>query len=369
MADGTLLTADPRAGFLAHEREIRSAIERVLQSGHYILGPEVEAFEREFAEYHGGGEVIGVANGTDAIELALRAVGIGRGDLVATVANTVSATMAAIEQIGARAVFVEIDDATMVMSAMALERVLEENRGAVKAVLPVHLYGHPADMPAVVDLARKHGAKIVEDCAQSHGASIGGRKAGTWGEAAAYSFYPTKNLGALGDGGAVFTRDPVLAGRVRLLRQYGWRERYVSEIAGRNSRLDELQAAVLRVKLRHLDRENAMRRALAARYLERLRATGLQLPVVASDVEPVWHQFTVRTPRREALREHLAARGIMAGVLYPTPVHRQPAYAAAVELPVTERACAKVLSLPVHPGLGAADVDRVSEEILRWERP
>ncbi|HYD84450.1 MAG TPA: DegT/DnrJ/EryC1/StrS family aminotransferase, partial [Opitutus sp.] len=257
-----LLTADPRAGFLAHEIEIRAAIERVLASGHYILGPEVEAFEKEFAAYQEGGDVVGVANGTEAIELALRAVGVKAGDAVATVANTVSATAAAIEQMGARLVFVEIDAATMLMSAEALEAVLERERGAVKAVVPVQLYGQVAEMERIGEIARRHGAKVVEDCAQAHGAMREGRKAGTWGDAAAFSFYPTKNLGALGDGGAVFTRDAAVAQRVRQLRQYGWRERYVSELPGRNSRLDEVQAAVLRVKLRYLDAENATRREL-----------------------------------------------------------------------------------------------------------
>lgn len=361
-----LRTADPRAGYLVHADEIRAALDRVLAGGHYILGPEVEAFEREFAAYHGGGCAVGVANGTDALELALRAVGVERGDRVATVANTVSATAAAIEAVGAQPVFVEIEPDTMLMSAEALGEVLEREPG-VRVVVPVHLYGQPAAMPAIVERARRHGAKVVEDCAQSHGARIAGGPAGTWSDAAAYSFYPTKNLGALGDGGAVFTRDEATAQRVRALRQYGWRQRYVSEAPGRNSRLDELQAAVLRVKLKHLDAENAVRRALAQRYREQLRAAPLRLPGVATESEPVWHQFTVRTPRREALREQLASRGIMAGVLYPVPLHRQPAFAqAAVSLPETERACAEVLCLPVHPGVAVADVDRVCREIVGW---
>ncbi|MBS0662661.1 MAG: DegT/DnrJ/EryC1/StrS family aminotransferase [Verrucomicrobia bacterium] len=365
-----LLTADPLAGYLAHADEIRAAIDRVLASGHYILGPEVEAFEREFAAYHGGGEAVGVANGTEAIELALRAVGVGRGDLVATVANTVTATVAAIEQIGARPCFVEIDAGTMLMAPAALESLLSARRGEVKAVVPVHLYGLPADLPAIVALARKHGAKVVEDCAQSHGARIAGRAAGTWGEAAAFSFYPTKNLGALGDGGAVLARDPAVAAKVRLLRQYGWKQRYVSDATGRNSRLDELQAAILRVKLRHLDLENQVRRERAARYLRRLAAAALRLPAVLTGAEPVWHQFAIRLPARDALRVYLADRGIQCGILYPVPVHRQPAFAdPATQLPETERACAEVLCLPVHPAVTEADVDRVSDEILRWRQP
>lgn len=367
MLNEPLLTADPKAGYLAHAAEIRVAIDRVLASGHYILGAEGEAFEREFAMYHGGGHVAGVANGTDAIELALRALGIGPGDKVATVGNTVSATVAAIEAVGARAVLVEIERATMLMDPKALELTLARERGLVKAIIPVHLYGQPANLPAIMEIARRHGVKVIEDCAQAHGAVVAGGRVGTWGDAAAYSFYPTKNLGALGDGGAVFSRDGLLVEQVRLLRQYGWRERYRSEFAGRNSRLDELQAAVLRVKLRHLNVENAKRRELAARYLERLATARLLLPVVAPRTEPVWHQFVVRTPRRDALRAHLAATGIQCGVLYSVPIHRQPAYQQmTLSLPETERACAELLCLPVHPGLGAADVDRVCDEILRW---
>lgn len=363
----TLATADPRAAFTAHATEIREAIERVLVSGQYILGPEVAAFEEEFAHYLGGGSSIGVANGTDALELALRAAGVGAGDRVATVANTVSATVAAIQQIGARPLFVEIDHATQVMSEQALAAVLEAYPSQIKAVVPVHLYGHPANMPAIVELAARNGAIVVEDCAQAHGARIHGRKAGAWGTLAAFSFYPTKNLGALGDGGAVFTRDPGLAERVRLLRQYGWRERYVSAVAGRNSRLDEIQAAILRVKMRHLDTENARRRELAAIYYHRLAGLPLLLPAVGAEVEPVYHQFTVRTLEREALRHELLTHGIAAVVLYPVPVHHQPAYADhSARLPETERACAEVLCLPCHPGLSDADVNSVCDVILRW---
>jgi dTDP-4-amino-4,6-dideoxygalactose transaminase len=369
MPDRTLLTADPKAGFLAHAHEIRAAIDRVLASGHYILGPEVAAFEEEFAAYHGGGYVVGVANGTEALELALRSVGVDYGDAVITVANTVSATVSAIQQIGARPVYVEIDPETMLMSAAALETALASGRGRVKAIIPVHLYGQPANMPAIVELARSHDVKIVEDCAQSHGAAIVGGKAGTWGDAAAYSFYPTKNLGALGDGGGVFTKDAAIADRVRLLRQYGWSHRYISDVPGRNSRLDEVQAAILRVKLRHLDAENGLRRALAERYRQGLAATRLRLPVVASGADAVWHQFTVRSPGRDALREHLAARGILCGVLYPVPLYRQPAYAEPMlTLPETERACAEVLCLPIHTGITTVDVDRVCDEIVRWNR-
>jgi dTDP-4-amino-4,6-dideoxygalactose transaminase len=366
-----ILTADPKAGFLAHAAEIRAAIDRVLQSGHYILGPEVDAFEAEFSAYQQGGHTVAVANGTDALEITLRALGVGPGDCVATVANTVTATVAAIEQTGARPVFIEIDPATMNMSPGALEAALARRPAAVKAVIPVHLYGCPADMPAILAVAARHGAAVVEDCAQAHGASLDGRKAGTWGDAAAFSFYPTKNLGALGDGGAIFTRSAALAEKLRMIRQYGWKTRYVSEIPGRNSRLDELQAAILRVKLRHLDAENARRRDWAGRYFTQLGAlAGVRLPSIPAGAEPAFHQFTLRTPRREALRAHLHDRGIGCGVLYPVPVHRQPAFRDdGLALPETERACAEVLCLPCHPGLTSGDVDRVCGEILRWSTP
>lgn len=357
-----LLPADPKAEFLSLAPEIRSAIERVLLSGHYILGPEVDAFEAEFSRYLGTGHTLGVANGTEAIELALRACGVGLGDRVATVANTVTATVSAIEQIGARPVLVEIDPATMVMSASALKRALSGE--PIKAVIPVHLYGHPADMPAIMALCRAAGVMVIEDCAQSHGAWVGGLRAGTWGDYAAFSFYPTKNLGALGDGGAVCTASSEGADRVRRLRQYGWRQRYIAESPGRNSRLDEMQAAILRVKLPLLDALNQRRRQLAAAYNDQLAGLPLACPFTAPGVEPVYHQYVIRTPQRDALRAALLTQGIQCGVLYPVPVHRQPAYAdATLALPETERACAEVLCLPCHPGITLSDVETVAKAI------
>ena len=363
-----ILPADPKAGYLAAQPEIDEAICRVLLSGTYILGPELVAFEREFADWIDATGAVGVANGTDAIELALRAVGIGPGDRVATVANTVTATVSAIVATGAEPVFVEIEPDTMLMDANALaEQLKAADAAAIKAVVPVHLYGQAADMPAIMEIARHHDLKVVEDCAQAHGSFVGGRMAGTWGDLAAFSFYPTKNLGALGDAGAVVGMNAALLAQVRLLRQYGWRTRYFSDKHGRNSRLDEMQAAILRVRLTRLAAENAQRGILAARYLEGLTGTGLRLPVVASDRTHTWHQFVVRSTRRDALRSHLEQQGILCGVLYPVPVHRQPAYAQPLaNLPHTERACAEVLSLPLHPGLGLEEVNRVCSAIKRW---
>lgn len=334
-------------------------MERVLVSGHYVLGPEVAAFERAWADFVGVPACVGVANGTDALELALRAAGVGAGMRVATVANTVTATVAAIAALGAEPVFVEIDDATMTMDPAALADVL--GRGKVRAVVPVHLYGQMADMPRIIRAAKAHGAAVIEDGAQAHGASWDGVAAGAWGDAGTFSFYPTKNLGALGDGGAVVARETEMAERVRLLRQYGWRTRYVAEEPGRNSRLDELQAAILRVKLARLVEENARRAAHAERYLRGLAGLPLRLPTVPAESKAVWHQFVVRTGKRDALRAHLAAARIGSAVLYPVPVHQQPAYRTEVSLPLTERACAEVLCLPVHPTLTEAEIDRVIE--------
>ncbi|MGH9855779.1 MAG: DegT/DnrJ/EryC1/StrS family aminotransferase, partial [Blastocatellia bacterium] len=246
-----ILQSDPKASYLAHKREIDEAIRQTLDSGWYILGQQTSAFEQEFAEYLGAKHCVGVANGTDALHLALRACGVGAGDVVITVSHTAVATVAAIEMAGASPLLVDIDQASFTINPEAVEDAIKSWRGEgeIKAIMPVHLYGHPADMQAITTIARRYDLKIVEDCAQAHGATIKGVKVGTFGDAAGFSFYPTKNLGALGDGGAVTTNDSETAERVRLLREYGWRERYVSDLPGFNSRLDELQSAILRVKL------------------------------------------------------------------------------------------------------------------------
>jgi dTDP-4-amino-4,6-dideoxygalactose transaminase len=350
--------SDPKANYLAHRDEIDAAIRKVLDSGRYILGHQVAAFEREFAAYLGVNHAVGVASGTDAIALALRACGIAPGDTVVTVSHTAVATVAAIELAGAAAVFADIDPATYTMDAASLQRALDATP-LVKAVIPVHLYGRPADMPAILPIAARRGLRVIEDCAQAHGASIDGKKCGAWGDIAAFSFYPTKNLGALGDGGAIATRDSGLAEQARLLREYGWRERYISAAAGMNSRLDELQAAILRVKLRHLDADNEQRRAIAAIYSGAAPQTGC-----------AYHQYVIRSPRRDALREHLAANGIGAAVHYPVPVHCQPAYAGRVPIAVslnhTERAAREVLSLPMYPELPLGEARRIASLIRGW---
>jgi dTDP-4-amino-4,6-dideoxygalactose transaminase len=363
-----LYSADPKASYLAARAEIDAAVARVLTSGTYIHGPEVAGFEAELATYLGVTGAAGVANGTDALELALRAVGVGPGDQVVTVANTVTATVAAIRAVGAEPLLVEIDDATMLLSPAALERALAaDSARRIKAIVPVHLYGLMCEMPAILRLAQAHGAKVVEDCAQSHGSTFDGRKAGTFGDAAAFSFYPTKNLGALGDAGAVVSQHAAIVARVKSLRQYGWQTRYVADEHGRNSRLDELQAAILRARLPRLDVENAHRARLAAAYRAGLAGTPLRLPDEPAGRGHTWHQFVVRSLAREALKAHLAAEGVHCGVLYPVPVHHQPAYRSAVSLPVAERACAEVLSLPLHAGVTEGDVARVCAAVRGWK--
>jgi len=362
---------DPKAAYLAQREAIEAAVARVLESGWYILGEEVAGFEREFAAWLGLADAVGVANGTDALVLALRACGVGTGDTVATVSHTAVATVAAIEIVGARPLLLDIDARSCTMDAGALEAALASPpAGPVRAIVPVHLYGHPADLSAIVPLAERHGAALIEDCAQAHGATWEGRRVGGFGDAACFSFYPTKNLGALGDGGMVATRRPEIAERLRMLREYGWRARYVSDIAGMNSRLDELQAAILRVKLTRLDADNARRRAIAAAYDAALAGTGLLAPTRDPRAEHVFHQYVVRAEARDALRDRLKEAGIGTNIHYPVPVHLQPAYAGRVALgpgglPETERAAREVLSLPMYPQLADAQVAEVAAAIRR----
>ena len=358
---------DLKAAYGRLQAEIDAAVARVLAGGWYILGPEVSAFESEFAAYLGVEHAVGVASGTDAVLLALRALGIGPGDEVITVAHTAVATVTAIELAGATPRLVDINPTTYTLDPAQLAAAI---RPRTRAIVPVHLYGAPADMDAVLAVARAHALPVVEDCAQAHGARYRGQMVGTLGDAAAFSFYPTKNLGALGDGGAVATNRPEVAERLRLLRQYGWRERYVSDVAGTNSRLDELQAAILRVRLGHLEAENEARRRLAARYDAALAGLPIALPAARPADCPVYHLYVIRAAARDALAEHLRARGIGTGVHYPVPVHRQPAYAhlgyGPGSLPATEAAAAEVLSLPMYHDLTEGAVDTVAAAIRAY---
>ncbi len=355
------------------KEEIDAAIGRVLARGRFILGEEVATFEEEFAAACGVACAVGVASGTDALHLALRACGIGPGDEVITVSHTAVATVAAIELAGARPVLVDVDPRRYTMDPA---RVEERITPRTRAILPVHLYGCPADLAPLLEMARRYGLLLIEDCAQAHGARYRGRPVGSWGEIAAFSFYPTKNLGAFGDGGAVVTNDPALAERVRLLREYGWARRYISHLRGTNSRLDELQAAVLRVKLRYLESWNARRREIAALYRELLSEGvarwGLVLPEEPPDARHVYHLYVVRHPRRDALQAFLSERGIGTLIHYPVPVHLQPAYAdlghGEGSLPVTETLAREVLSLPMYPELTDGEVRAVAGGILQFLR-
>jgi len=354
---------------LALADELAEALRRVLAHGRFVLGPEVEAFEEEFARYAGRRFGIGVGSGTEALHVALLACGVGPGDEVVTVSHTAVATVAAVELTGARPVLVDVDAETCSLDPVLVERALSPR---TKAIVPVHLYGAPAEMSPILELARRRGLRVVEDCAQAHGAVYDGRRVGSLGDMGCFSFYPTKNLGALGDGGMITTNDAELAERARLLRQYGWRERYVSVVRGLNSRLDEIQAAVLRVKLRHLDAWNARRRALAARYLAALRETNLQTVRVPERGDPVFHLFVVRTERREAFRTHLEERGIGTMIHYPVPVHQQDAYLdlgyGPGALPASEAAARTVVSLPLYPEMTDEEVGAVATAVAAWGR-
>jgi dTDP-4-amino-4,6-dideoxygalactose transaminase len=367
-----ILCGNPRAQYLAHKTEIDAALQAVLERGWYIRGDEGRAFEAEFAAYHGSAGAVGVASGTDALHLALVACGIGAGDEVITVSHTAVATVAAIEQAGASPVLADIDPDFYTLAPAAFEAAITPR---TKAVIPVHLYGQPADLAPIVRIAHEHGVRVIEDCAQAHGARYRGRPVGTWGDLACFSFYPTKNLGALGDGGLVLTADPAMTERVRLLSEYGWAERFVSHVTGWNSRLDELQAAVLRVKLRHLDADNTARACLADAYDVALRAEHLGAPKRRPDATHVFHLYVVRSADRDALQGFLRARGVAALVHYPVPVHLQPAYRGRLRgsdhLPETEQAAREVLSLPIYPELAREDLDAVVAAIraFRGGRP
>jgi len=316
---------DVGAFYRAHRGEIDAAVARVLDSGWYVLGTEGDAFEAEFSAMFGYGGAVGVASGTDALILALKALDIGRGDRVITVSHTAVATVAAIEIAGAEPVLVDIDPVSFTMDPADLERALAATAG-VKAVIVVHLYGQPADLPILADICKRRGVKLIEDCAQAHGARVGARFVGGFGDIAAFSFYPTKNLGAFGDGGAVCASDPTLLETLRALRQYGWRRRYVSDIAGMNSRLDEIQAAILRARLPQLEAGNRRRREIAAAYRAGLAGLDLVLPVEREGTTHVYHQYVVRCRDRDALCARLRAARVGFNIHYPVPVHLQPAY-------------------------------------------
>jgi dTDP-3-amino-3,4,6-trideoxy-alpha-D-glucose transaminase len=340
--------------------ELDAAVARVLDRGWFLMGPELEAFEREFAAYHGPGiDAIGVGSGTDALTIGLRALGVQAGDDVLVTANAGVPPVAAVVAAGARPVFCDVDPHSHTLDPAEIDRRLTPR---CKAIVVVHLYGHAADMGAIVDRAHAHGLKVLEDCAQAHGARHDERLVGTFGDAAAFSFYPTKNLGALGDAGAVVTADSSVAERARLLRMYGWRQRYVSEEQSTVSRMDELQAALLRVKLTHLDAWNAARQRLAAQY-----ASALEGIVDLPPPDGVFHLFVVKVRGRDGLKAHLAAHGVSTDIHYPLPAHLQAPYAQfGGSLPHTERLASEVLSLPIYPELPADSVEYVARIVRTY---
>jgi len=360
---------DLRYTYTALREELDDAYRRVMESGWYILGEEVEAFEAEFAEYCGVKYCVGVGNGLEALHLILRAYGIGAGDEVIVPANTYIATWLAVTYAGATPVPVEPDERTYNIDP---DRIEEAITPRTKAILPVHLYGQPADMDPILGIAQKHSLKVIEDAAQAHGAVYKGRRVGGLGDAAGWSFYPSKNLGAFGDAGAVTTNDPELADRVRVLRNYGSRVKYYNEVKGFNSRLESLHAAFLRVKLRYLDAWNQQRKTLASHYLSGLAdVPSLILPYVPAWADPVWHVLVVRHPQRDALQKHLKEAGIGTLIHYPVPPHLQGAYEEMSlpqgSFPITEAIHREVLSLPVGPHLSTDEIDQVIEVIHPFE--
>jgi len=356
----------PRVPFLSlvpreDAAAVRAAIDRVIERGWFVLGPEVDAFEREFAEVSGAAYAVAVGTGTDAIALTLRALGIGAGDEVITTPLSAAYSALAIMMAGARPVFADVDPDRLTLDPHAVAAAIGPR---TRAILPVHLYGQAADMPAIAAVAARHNLAIVEDCCQAHLATCGGRAVGSFGTAGTFSFYPTKNLGALGDGGAITTNDVALADRLRRLRNGGQTDRYRHAEFGVNTRLDEMQAAILRARLPFLPAWTARRRALAARYRRHV-ASDVAAPVPERDAGHVYHLFVVRTPARDALRAHLGVRGVETLIHYPVPIPRQPALASAqpADCPRAARACDEIVSLPLQPAMADGDVDSVAEAV------
>ncbi len=359
-----ILMLDLAAEYRELEAELMAAIREVLAAGNFILGPQVAALEREVAEYIGVPHAVAVASGTDALHLVLRAAGVGADDEVVVPAFTFIATAEAVSHAGARPVFADIDPATYNLDPASLEAAITPR---TRAVIVVHLYGHTANLELISAICARRGLAMIEDCAQAFGADFAGKSAGAWGEAGCFSFYPTKNLGAYGDGGMVTTGDPVLADRIRMLRHHGSRTAGQHETVGYNSRLDELQAAILRVKLRHVTRWNERRRGHAAAYRRLLAGGPFALPAEHGRGAHVYHQFTIRSAARDAVRKRLAAQGVASAVYYALPLYRQPAYASvrrSVSCPAAEQAAREVLSLPIYPQLTEEAIHHVCNALL-----
>jgi len=358
---------DLKAPYQELKTEIDEAVSRVMNSGWFIGGAEVDRFEADFAAYCGASHAVGVANGLDALHLALRALGVGAGDEVIVPSNTYIATWLAVSQCGAKPVPVEPDSLTYNIDPALIESAITSR---TKVILPVHLYGQPADMDPILEIAGRHNIKVLEDAAQAHGARYKGKRLGAHGDVVAWSFYPGKNLGAMGDGGAVTTNDPQIADRIRVLRNYGSRVKYVNEVQGFNSRLDPLQAAILQVKLAYLDEWNLRRGAIASQYQQGLSKCGLTLPYVPDWAEPAWHLYVVQHPERDVLIKKMSEAGIGTMIHYPIPPHLQQAYYsegyARGDFPIAEKIAKRCVSLPVSPHLLSQDMEEVIDKLSRF---
>ncbi len=362
-----ILCSNPKLQYLAYKDEIDSAIQQVLSEGQYVLGKNVHSFEKEFSEYIGSHHSVSVGSGTDALCLAMRSLGLEPGDEVIAPSHTATATVAAIAMVGAIPVLTDVDPVHCTLDPHAVSQAITKK---TKGIIAVHIYGQPADMDTIGEIALQNNLKLIEDCAQAPGATFNQRRVGGIGDVGCFSFYPTKNLGAIGDGGAVVTSDPSIADQLRILRQYGWDENRISQQTGYNSRLDELQAAILRVKLKHLEADNAKRIALARRYEEELKYLPLESIPQRPWCSHVYHLYVISVERRDALVDHLKSHGIIAGIHYPIPVHLMPAYAygtnSKLNLPHTELIAKRVLSLPMYPELTESDQDKVIKTLKEF---
>jgi len=361
-----IFCANPSAQFYSHQTEIEEAVLAVMRSNRYVLGEEVSLLEQEFADYIGTTAAIGVANGTDAIELALRALNIGADDEVITVSHTAVATVAAIEAAGAKPVLVDVESQFYTLNPLQLEEVLTPN---TKAVIAVHLYGQAVDLGNIAIFCKKHNICLIEDVSQAHGAKYKGQRLGSIGDIGCFSCYPTKNLGAIGDAGLITTNSKKLAKKITMLREYGWNDRN-SEYVGRNSRLDELQASILRVKLKYLDEDNAKRTLLAKYYTKQLSGLPIQLPVIRTEAEHVFHLFVLQMENPQGLLKYLKEEEIQAGVHYPMPIHLQTAYqnriVVANDMNTTEKMMKKIISLPIYPELSMSDAEKIVNTVKKF---
>lgn len=362
-----IAVANPKAEYQLLKNEILGAIENVLDNGHYILGGEVKKFESEFAGYLGVRYCTGVASGTDALILALKALNVVPGDEIITVSHTAVATVAAIELCGAAPVFCDIEPVSRCIDPEKIKGLIGKK---TKAIIPVHIYGHPANMAEICKIAEDEGIGVIEDCSQAHGAEINGVKVGNFGHIGTYSFYPTKNLGTYGDGGAVVTNSEELHERINLLRQYGWAERYISSVQGMNSRLDEIQAAILNVKLKYLDQNIKKRRSIAEKYSKAINIPGIKLPEEVPGYLHAYHLYVIETGERDKLAEYLSSKNISTALHYPKAVHQQPAYERRLkgydQLQETERLYNGILTLPLFAELSDEEVNTICQAFMEW---